>query len=255
MSRLLINEPPLQVLPTLATAVGLNEALVLQQLHYWLSMPKIGKMHNGKKWIYNSVNEWKKDNFPFWSIGTIRRTLESLKDQNLILAENLNDKPYDRTLWYTIDYDHLYILQQSILSKCTNGSDRIAQMEVIDMGKPIPENTQEKNTDITLGKKNGNYPSDAVGSNNEEITQLITLFTEKTALFPPHDTTHEYKENWYLPMERLQTAYPADAPERIETAIKALREKRYTIKTPNSIYVAATNSQPEQRNLGFLPGR
>jgi len=35
-SSLLIAVPPLIVLPTLATLVGLNEAIFLQQLHYWL---------------------------------------------------------------------------------------------------------------------------------------------------------------------------------------------------------------------------
>jgi hypothetical protein len=31
---LLIEEPPMQVLPSLAAAIGLEEALFLQQLHY-----------------------------------------------------------------------------------------------------------------------------------------------------------------------------------------------------------------------------
>ena len=31
----LYNEPPLTVSPSLAAAVGLNEAIVLQQVHYW----------------------------------------------------------------------------------------------------------------------------------------------------------------------------------------------------------------------------
>jgi len=34
MSNLLIQEVPLMVLPTLATKIGLNEAMFLQQLHY-----------------------------------------------------------------------------------------------------------------------------------------------------------------------------------------------------------------------------
>jgi len=37
-SSLLINESPLQVLPSLAVLVGLNEAIVLQQTHYWIKM-------------------------------------------------------------------------------------------------------------------------------------------------------------------------------------------------------------------------
>ena len=43
MSNLLINESPLQVLPTLATYIGLNEAIFLQQVHYWLRIDKVGR--------------------------------------------------------------------------------------------------------------------------------------------------------------------------------------------------------------------
>lgn len=40
MSRLLINEQPLLVLPSLACEIGLNEALMLQQIHYWMNTSK-----------------------------------------------------------------------------------------------------------------------------------------------------------------------------------------------------------------------
>ncbi len=47
-SSLLIEESPLQVLPSLAKAIGLNEAIFAQQLHYWLR-GKSGKEHDGKR--------------------------------------------------------------------------------------------------------------------------------------------------------------------------------------------------------------
>jgi len=61
MSKLLINEHPLIVLPSLAEEVGINEAIVLQQLHYWLDNPKVGKLWRGKSWVRNSVREWQED--------------------------------------------------------------------------------------------------------------------------------------------------------------------------------------------------
>ncbi len=36
MAKLLLNEQPLVVLPELACKIGLNEAIILQQLNYWL---------------------------------------------------------------------------------------------------------------------------------------------------------------------------------------------------------------------------
>lgn len=106
-SHLLINEPPLQVLPSLATAIGLNEAIVLQQIHYWLSLAKGGVVVNGRKWIYNSLEEWKSGSFPFWSIKTIARTIKTLVKNGLVLRAHHSNQAMDRTWYYTIDYDAL----------------------------------------------------------------------------------------------------------------------------------------------------
>ena len=38
MNNLLIDDYPILVLPKLATEIGLNEAIVLQQIHYWLKI-------------------------------------------------------------------------------------------------------------------------------------------------------------------------------------------------------------------------
>lgn len=105
MSNLLINEPPLQVLPSLAAAIGLNEALLLQQLHYWLRHAKVE--HEGRMWIYKNLDKWKEQDFPFWSKNTIRRAIKSLSDQGLILIEKLAPNSFDRVNHYAINYELL----------------------------------------------------------------------------------------------------------------------------------------------------
>jgi hypothetical protein len=61
MSTLLINEAPLMIVPSLAVEIGLNEAVVLQQIHYWLNISK--HKIKGKKWVYNTYEDWQKQ-FP-----------------------------------------------------------------------------------------------------------------------------------------------------------------------------------------------
>ncbi|MEL1193439.1 replication protein, partial [Staphylococcus epidermidis] len=56
MNNLLIDDYPILVLPKLATEIGLNEAIVLQQMHYWLK--KSNHNYDGRRWIYNSFSEW-----------------------------------------------------------------------------------------------------------------------------------------------------------------------------------------------------
>ncbi|HMA37370.1 MAG TPA: hypothetical protein VKY74_23155 [Chloroflexia bacterium] len=100
-SKLLLDEPPLIVLPSLAAMIGLPEAIMLQQIHYWLRTA--GKPRDGRLWIYNSYPQWVTQ-MPFWTPDTIRRVLQRLRTRGLILTGNYNRLAIDRTIWYTIDY-------------------------------------------------------------------------------------------------------------------------------------------------------
>ncbi|MBQ7479715.1 MAG: hypothetical protein IJT01_12615 [Selenomonadaceae bacterium] len=108
MGSLLIQEVPLMVLPTLATKIGLNEAMFLQQLHYWIDRSK--HEMDGHRWIYNTIEEWCSQ-FPFWSRRTIIRIISGLERQRLILTANYNRKGFDRTKWYTVNYELLAKLE------------------------------------------------------------------------------------------------------------------------------------------------
>lgn len=100
MSALLINEPPLQVLPSLAVAIGLNEAIVLQQIHYWTL--RLRPAEDGEVWVYNSAPQWR-EQFPFWSEDTILRTLKSLRSIGVLVAERRAKNSFDKTFYYRID--------------------------------------------------------------------------------------------------------------------------------------------------------
>lgn len=97
MSSLLIQEPPLQVLPSLANEIGLNEAIMLQQVHYWGLKKEDG-------WTYQSVKDWA-EQFPFWSERTIERTISSLKKTGLLQIEQRGGQM--RTNHYRVNYDSI----------------------------------------------------------------------------------------------------------------------------------------------------
>lgn len=147
MSRLLIDEPPLQVLPSLAAAIGLNEAIFLQQLHYWLLLTR--HEYDGRVWVYNTYDGWR-EQFPFWSTPTIRRVIANLRDANLIITTDAyNRKSFDNTLWYTIEYDAL----SAISDRPSDQNDQTMRSKrsdhVINMIMPIPETTTETTTETT----------------------------------------------------------------------------------------------------------
>jgi len=82
---LLINEFPLQVLPSLAEAIGLNEAIVLQRVHYRLNKKSNRSFFDQKYWIHNTYEQWRRQ-FSFWSLRTIRRTIINLEKLGILVS-------------------------------------------------------------------------------------------------------------------------------------------------------------------------
>ena len=123
----LFSKHPLLIDQELATVIGLNEAIVLQQLNYWLHS-KSAKKINDKLWVYNTYENWKKQNFPFWSIATIRRAFNSLEKKEIIVSGNFNRAGFDKTKWYSIDEAKLNQLMSSACDQneqtsCSNRAD------------------------------------------------------------------------------------------------------------------------------------
>lgn len=138
MSALLLDTAPLLVLPELACAVGLNEAIVLQQIHYWVILNGKAKRNyqDGHYWTYNTYAAWKAQ-LPFWSDSTIKRTFSVLESKGLVISGNYNKTQMDRTKWYRIDYGRL----KELSPLC-----QIDPMQGVDLTPPLPEITGEENS-------------------------------------------------------------------------------------------------------------
>ena len=101
MNSYLINEYPLQVLPSLCKKVGISEAIFIQELHYWLlaSAQEI----NGKKCVCKTYEELQ-ETLEIFSLSTIKRIVKSLSDKQLLIIDNFNEMKMDKTNWYSINY-------------------------------------------------------------------------------------------------------------------------------------------------------
>lgn len=170
MSRLLIDEPPLQVLPSLARELGLNEAIMLQQMHYWLI--KSSHEFEGVKWFYKTLEDWQTE-FPFWSTMTIRRTLTNLEKQKVIRIGNFNKKKFDKTKWYTIEYQcvnrRCVQNEQTMCSSCTDGCVQNEQTYT----REYTETTTENNNNVSEEK-----PSKVVWT--DETRHIIDYLNKRT---------------------------------------------------------------------------
>lgn len=143
MTKLLIPEPPLQVLRSLAVKLGLNEAIVLQQVHY-LSLRNAG-------WVEKSIREWHRDDFPFWGLATVKRTFVTLRDRGLIVDEKAA-AGMDQTLRYRVDYEALEALLPLDQSDPMHGinvshSSSSERSDASDQSDPLSNREQSGTTD------------------------------------------------------------------------------------------------------------
>lgn len=241
---LLIAETPLQVLPSLAVAVGLNEAMFLQQLHYMLV--NIGHQQaDGRRWIHNTHEKWN-NQFPFWSVSTIRRIVSNLKSFGVIVtSDEFNKMGVDKTLWYTIDYEAFENLKNPPTT--ADSSSPCVQSEQTEVSN--------LNTPITIDTHREDHNSASDQSEDDSADPLEALeqhFVETTGKFP---TQFMYAERWREPLQNILKL--ADGLEEAKTLIdQAWRfalnpgegKRPYTIANPGSLQnIASTLAQQKSK--------
>jgi len=157
---LLLKVKPLVISPELACRIGLNEAIVLQQICYWLEDTTAGVDHDGRRWVYNSIKAWN-EQFPWWTGKTIQRTVSSLKKMGLIHVEQLKKRQHDQTNYYAINYANPLLTDKDNLSlsretNCPNPKGQFVRMDKVNLSPSIgsscptlTENTTENTTEIT----------------------------------------------------------------------------------------------------------
>jgi hypothetical protein len=126
-NRMLLDERPLVLLPSLAKAVGATGAIALQQLHFHLANPNNGRIHEGEQWIFKTYEDWHKDDFPFWSTDQIQRIFSALEKKELIVSDQPEGRN-TRRKYYRINYGALEKAMSSAPSRTRTrtGSREIA---------------------------------------------------------------------------------------------------------------------------------
>ncbi|PLT35640.1 hypothetical protein [Bacillus sp. V5-8f] len=108
MSQLVINDTPLLINSSLAMKIGLNEAIMLQLVHFWLS--KSHQWVRGRKWVCYTYQDWNRQ-LPFWSVSTIKRSIKELERKGYLISDRFNHIQMDQTKWYSINYQKLAVLE------------------------------------------------------------------------------------------------------------------------------------------------
>ena len=202
MSMYLFDEQPILANKTLAREIGLNEALVLQQINYWIEINKRSgnNYFEGKYWTYNSIRAWQKNDFDYMSIDTVKRTFSKLEKMGYLLVGNFNKDPRDKTKWYTINDEKLEELyldmkerklkkEKKTLEKQSDVAlpNALVQNAPMDKGKMH----QCKDADCTNGlgqnapMQYGNMPQPLPKITTKNSTEITSDISSKTSFHPP----------------------------------------------------------------------
>lgn len=188
---LLTDESPQVYHPTLATWVGLNEAIFLAQLHYILTKNEsVGKFTDGRKWYRDKPHDFVVKYFPFWDEGIVKRVLDNLRADGLLMARSdLNKDPKDRSLWYTIHYEAVERLTGPV-ERITAKSEK--RKEARKARKPKEDNQTDytKVQNVLLQNNPTKCTSDLGTKCTDEKVQIVPTPKESFSKTPlPKETT------------------------------------------------------------------
>ncbi|HEO1775962.1 TPA: hypothetical protein VAM24_003832 [Acinetobacter baumannii] len=219
MSKLLINESPLQVQPSLAMAIGLNEAIFLQQLHYWVGTSRF--IRDGQRWVYNTYSDWLLQ-LKYMSLPTLKRTIKSLKEKKLVRVERFDKLRSNQVNYYSIDYETLAIISENI-------AQAIDSIDQLKMSQSISSNCTNAVAQ--------NEPVDQLKMSQSPLAQNEPMYTREY-----QETTQEITNKKAKPKFSLEEASSVELPEGVSRELwVGYIEMRFSMNkkpTPKAVEIA-----------------
>ena len=153
----------------IAKEYGVHEAIMLYNLMFWQEKNEAENRHlyEDRHWTYNSVKAFD-TLFIYFSRNQIRRILDKLETEGLILCGNFNKSGYDRTKWYSVtDFAKHKCIWQKPQMELAQNTNRFGENN-----EPIPDVNTDSNTD------NNTANMDLIAKSNTII--ILDYLNEKT---------------------------------------------------------------------------
>ena len=119
---------------SLAVEYGIEEAILIHHFQYWIEFNmRCGKNeYDGRTWTYQTLEEIA-NHFDYLSKDKVKRTIQSLVDQDVLIKGNYNRTPLDRTLWYAFKNQEMFTKRrnrQIEKAKSENGDGETASSHI-----------------------------------------------------------------------------------------------------------------------------
>lgn len=88
---------------SLASKIGLAEAIILQHFYYWHQGNKNNEsmIKDGRVWVFRSFNQIAED-YPYLSRDKVRGAIDRLEKAELIIKADYNTNKFKRACWYSL---------------------------------------------------------------------------------------------------------------------------------------------------------
>lgn len=181
----------------------LQAATIINQLHYWLEKESVGTFIDGVKYIYNTFEDWVKEQFKWLSSWKFRKHMKRLRELGIVLVTRHRACEWNQTNYYTIDYERL--------NEFMGGNYFTSK-----------------------------YARKAADKSSKKSTAKTAQTTENSEMCDPTDRD---VRNYDLEMIKSHTSYIDTKNTNIkkETA-KQLRRDRQKIKLEDGVAASSTNS-------------
>lgn len=208
------------MLPTLAKEVGVNEAIVLQQIHYW----SLHKVRQGEEdWVYNTQEDWLAE-FPWLSLSTFQRVIRKLRDDGLL--EIRQPEGTNRRAHYRVSYVNLPGWEHVKLTASTRQFEGLF-IENRDINRDNPSKEPPKNDPSASKSSPPTQPAVVVSKKTAAIEEVWAGYVH---WLKPRRTEMD-PESRKLIVDALKVAEPAELVACMEACARSdWHQKRGTEK-------------------------
>lgn len=180
----------------LSALFGRSAAVFVKQLEFWITSPKsYGVLHQGKRWIFNSLEEW--GNQLCFSRATMARCVSTLLQHGVIEVEKLAPCKSKRTNYYTLNYAKLRaalgIPEPSVQFKKTQATFDVRVEEIKTQSTSLQDpvcdpifltlrypSSQNETIYTTNNLHNTNPPLAESEKNHSIVEKLLSIWNEIT---------------------------------------------------------------------------
>lgn len=181
-----------------AIAYGVDEAIMIKNFQFFITA-NANRGHNfyeGRFWTYDRLEDFL-SHFPYWSVQSVRRILQSLINQKVLIKGDFNKSWSNRTVWYAFKDQEKFItnvrppktpspLPPSDFLKQANEDFQKKNADLLKSTNDICGNQQMTNVDSSKCIYDASTIPDAVSNTTPslKVSEKVAVAPESEAVFP-----------------------------------------------------------------------